>query len=131
MGLFFLFIIGCALPQPVILTPEGAQVVFIGSDLAQSLPGRPLDKCKILGHIDIQEPPQMDAGAVLLGIRPRCKTTTDLQNLLRNDAASKKANTVIFTTFTPGGMAGCWIGVRGIAILCDDATLEAAGFKKQ
>ena len=131
-----LYLASCTTYQPVPLTVEGAHVIFIGSELAQNLPGRPLDKCKITGHIELQEPPKIDPCMTAMGpggAVPYCRPVSDLENMLRNDAAAKQANAVIFTGFihtSLGAQGICPNGIRGIAIQCDEKTVKDAGFGK-
>lgn len=125
--LLSLVTIGC-ISQPVVLTPEGMKVNLIGNELAQSLPGRPLDKCTIAGHSEIIHQEIMGLGDGLLLRNPSCKNEADLKTELRNDVASKGGNVGILTMMERSRSGSCWIGIRGIAIKCDDATLKAAGF---
>lgn len=118
-------LIGCVKQLP--LTPEGARVVYIGVDLADKLPGKPLDKCKIIQHLTLQtDNPYAPNG---------CWPAHNFESLLRNKTAEVGGNCAVFVNllnlqtdfFTK---LPCWTGVQGMALLCDDATLSAAGFKK-
>jgi len=116
---------GCIKQIP--LTPEGAKVVYIGVDLADKLPGKPLDKCKIIQHLTLQtDNPYAPNG---------CWSARQFEPLIRNKTAEAGGNCAVFVTllnpqrdFISG--LPCWTGAQGMALLCDDATLSAAGFKK-
>lgn len=108
-------LMGCA-PAYQQLTNEGAGVAYMGSELVQALPGRPIDKCKIIGHLTT-------------GSSNRCYLTADLRTLLRNQAGKLGANLVIMTNLIDTGRE-CFYQAQGIAVLCDPDVLEAAGVGK-
>jgi len=49
----FMLLSACAYHGRINLSPEGKKVAYIGKDLAMILPGRPLDHCKIIGHLNL------------------------------------------------------------------------------
>ncbi len=122
---------GCfGISKQLTLTPEGQAVAYIGSDLANSLPGRPLDKCKIIEHIKIHsDNPYSSSGCWPLD-------SQNFENSLRNETAAKGGNCVIFVTLLdqqrdPVFNNLCARGAQGIALSCDRDTLRAAGLDKR
>jgi|SRR3990172_5215021 len=125
---------GCMMNPSVFLTPEAKNVSFIGNDLVASLPGRPMDKCQIKEHLDITAPAQVDVSRVfstMVAPTPCGNIKMDLKIMLLNEAARAEGNVAIFTTYTYiTGTSACPSGIRGIAVLCDAATLKASGLGK-
>jgi hypothetical protein len=92
------------------------KVPMISSDLAQALPGRPLDRCTIKAHIGTEE-------------SFFCLSTSDLDSTIRNKAADAGGNCIIVTSYI---YRDCQMGakaVRGIAISCAEDVLKAAALK--
>ena len=112
-----LFVVLPACAEPYRLTPAGMNTTIIKGELAQALPGRPIDRCKIIKHLEVPE-------------QSSCLSANAFKNMFRNEAAAAGANVVLLTgLYTPGPTA-CWHGASGIAISCDDETLQAAGIYK-
>lgn len=112
-----LILAGCPPPNRT-LSPEGRSVPMITSDLAQALPGRPLDRCTIKAHIETER-------------SFPCLTANELTNMLRNMTAAAGGNCVIMTSYVDrescmfdGGHAA-----RGIALSCTEGVLKAAALK--
>ena len=111
-----LALFSCTEPRPQ-LTLEGRGVALMGSDLVQALPGRPIDKCKIIGHLTTE-------------YTFLCFSSHDLGKKLRNQAGKLGANLVIETSLIDAERLDCYHQARGIALVCDNETLDAAGVNK-
>ncbi len=112
-----LLLTGCPPPNRD-LSAAGSSVPMIGSDLAQALPGKPLDRCAIKAHIETED-------------SFPCLTISDLNNMIRNKAAEVGGNCVIVTTYIR--QAECTFGgghaARGIALSCPEEALRAAALR--
>lgn len=105
----------------VALTSAGSRVAYIGKDLAQALPGRPLDQCRIVAHLTVFAAPAADW---------ICLRSNSISAILRNEAARHGGNCVLFVnaehTYTAPLM--CISEINGIALSCPESVLQSAGF---
>ncbi|MDA8100147.1 MAG: hypothetical protein M0042_11010 [Nitrospiraceae bacterium] len=122
----FVFVAFLSACTPVVhhveLTDAGAKVIFLGSHLPESMPGRPLDRCKLLQYMIIRS--EFEYG---------CLGESDMINALRNRAAIHGANVAVLGVYlqdvgrVQGSILTCNTAVNGFAMFCDRDVLQAAG----
>lgn len=123
IGALTFLITGCGPKRMAVsLTPAGQSVAYIGKDLAMALPGRPLDRCKILGHLTMYQ-----------NVTPRSfMLFDDLKNALRNSTAEQGGNFVVYIGAQHYVMVGSmpvtnYTDITGIMMKCEKDSLDAAG----
>ena len=108
------------------ITQEGQKVLLVSKDMAFGLPGRPFDRCAILGHAEMLNTPND------LYYLP----FDQIANSLRNETARNHGNVAIYTTkeFLMKSMPGDhpvadYYSLTGIMMRCADEEITASGFK--